>query len=236
MGLQRAEESEKSYRSFTSTGKKKSRNAGPRTWIKRRHSVWRDGRRRPVNMSIFYLTVSVLALGCLWFLWQFGVRPLLLDNFRDAVFAQRDELYALAQSGRIQCESAAYRTVEKFLNGVIRYAHRFTFSSLVLGHLEMDKARERGDFVDFSKEMFLEIEAVGDPFVKQELSRVVSRVGNLIPRFVAKSSLLFMMFALVYLAVRLFQPMLASDKKKEAVSAWEREAHLAATSDEYAVA
>lgn len=189
-----------------------------------------------MNPTIFYLSVSVFALSGLWLLWQFGVRPLLLDNFRDALFVQRDELYALAQSGRIDCESAAYRTVEQFLNGVIRYAHRFTFSSLVLGRLEIEKSRERGDFVDFSREMFLKIDAVEDPSVKRELGKLVARVGNLIPKYVAKSSIFFMVFALAYLAVRSFQPIFASAKKKEAVSAWEREAHLASASDEYVIA
>lgn len=187
-----------------------------------------------MNSSIFYMTSTVLSLSGLWLLWELGIRPLLLDNFRDSLFTLRDRLYKLSQEGHIDCDSQAYRTVESFLNGVIRYAHRFTFFAYIMSQINTDRTRSRGEDVDFSKQLKAAVETTIDPIAKKELQAIVLQMSQLIVRYAAKSSLIFLAVAGVYFMIRPFLPVLALTKKKEAVSAFEREAYLASQFDAYA--
>lgn len=185
-------------------------------------------------MNIIYFTSTVWSIGGLWALWNLGIRRLLLDNFRDALFEERDRLYRLSQDGRIDCDSDAYRSVELLLNGLIRYAHRFTIAYLFLSHMAAEKARKNNSSeTSFSNELQSHIAKVKDESVREELAGIVSRIGLLLPKYVAKSSLLCMFAAAIYVVAARFKPVLAVRRRDKAMNRFEQEAYQAAKMDLY---
>ena len=189
-----------------------------------------------MNTQIFYLTSSVWSICGLWVLWQFGVKKLLLDNFRDDLFQLRDSLYAMSQAGQIRCDSEAYRAVEHLLNAMIRYAHRFTMASLFLSFLEGERLRKAGDPENFAAEFARKIASVKDPIVSAELGRIIARVNYLLPRYAGKSSFFFALASFSYIIFRKLQPVIALKHKREVVAQFERQAYLAAKSDKWVYA
>jgi len=76
------------------------------------------------------VSTAHLAIGLfsLWFLYFFGWREHRIDAYRQGVFAVRDELFDFAASGAIRFDDPAYTTLRDLSNGLIRYAHRLTFT------------------------------------------------------------------------------------------------------------
>ena len=54
-----------------------------------------------------------------------------LDEFRQSMFATRDDLFDFAASGQIAFDDQAYRLLRHSMNGFIRYAHQLTFFRLL---------------------------------------------------------------------------------------------------------
>ncbi len=55
-----------------------------------------------------------------------------LDEFRQNMFAVRDELFDYAASGHISYNDPAYRLLRQLMNGYIRYGHQLTFFRVCL--------------------------------------------------------------------------------------------------------
>lgn len=82
------------------------------------------------TLSLIFQSSSALALFALIFLvWRTDLRT---DQFRQRMFAIRDELFDYAASGAVAFEDPAYQLLRNFMNGFIRYAHRLTFFQLIL--------------------------------------------------------------------------------------------------------
>lgn len=64
------------------------------------------------------------AIGAIYAVWAFGLRPLMIDEFRSQVFALRHHLFMEAAKGRIAFDSDAYRAAETILNAFAQYAHK----------------------------------------------------------------------------------------------------------------
>src|SRR5438034_929815 len=56
----------------------------------------------------------------------------LVDEFRQKMFAVRDELFDYAASGEIAFEHPAYRLLRQSMNGFIQFGHRLTLFRLCL--------------------------------------------------------------------------------------------------------
>ena len=54
-----------------------------------------------------------------------------LDEFRQSMFAVRDELFDFALSGKVSFDDPAYKLLRQSMNGFIRYAHQLTFFRLL---------------------------------------------------------------------------------------------------------
>ncbi len=187
-----------------------------------------------MTITIFYITSCAIALTGLLFVWECGLRPLMLDNFRDKVFVVRDRLYLLAQEQRIDCNSEAYRAVEQFLNGVIRYAHRFSLSSFLL----TTRAYREGSLgaeASSSTALLQKIGAVQDVAVRNELNALVTDITYLLPRYIALSSLPFMICTAIYLMLRNSVPAVVKTKQA-AVTTFKEEAFLSAKYERLATA
>ena len=82
------------------------------------------------NLSLIFQSSSALALLMVVFLvWRAHLRT---DEFRQRLFAIRDEIFDYANSGHIGFRDPAYQLLRNSMNGFIRYAHRLTFFQLML--------------------------------------------------------------------------------------------------------
>jgi len=68
-----------------------------------------------------------------WFLFFWCWRLYRIDVLRQTLFELRDELFDYAASGRINFSDEIYIQNRLFLNAMIRYAHRTTFTRAVIG-------------------------------------------------------------------------------------------------------
>lgn len=173
-----------------------------------------------MTTAIFYTTSIVISVIGICAVWQLGLKPLMLDNFRDSLFFTRDRLYALAREGRIDCDSDAYRAVEQFINSVIRYAHRFTFMSFILWSTEANRLKIADEQAAPAIPLSGCIGALDDPALRTELSNIVQEILILLPRYIAKSSLMFIVGSAIYLAFRSVSPFIARSKQ-QAVESYE---------------
>ena len=177
-----------------------------------------------MNSAIFYLTSMAISATGIFAVWQLGLKKLRLDDFRDALFLVRDRLYALAQSGQIECDSGAYRAVEIFLNSLIRYAHRFTFMSFLLSVRDYDSSKAFEGNDSPTAIMFKQVNGVSDEAVRAELLGIVSSATALLPHYIARSSLMFMLSGVFYLLFRSVSSRVERSKQ-QAVESFEAEAY-----------
>ena len=177
-----------------------------------------------MTAAIFYVSSIVFSATAIFALWQLGLKKLMLDDFRDSLFVTRDRLYALAKSGTILCDDDAYRSVELFINRTIRYAHQFTFLSFFLSVMHLDEAKTDENDESPSESVLYRIGLVKDEHVRAELTSIVGDVAIQLPRYIAKSSLMFMLGSILYIALRSVSPLIAGSKEK-AIETFEFEAY-----------
>ena len=176
-----------------------------------------------MNLDAFYSCVTICACGGLFLVWELGFRELFLEDFRDSLFVVRKRLYALSQEGRINCDSKAYRSVESLLNGVIRYAHRFTFVAMVLSLREMHRRASNGP--DFTAELKGQVDTISDAQVRRELNAIMVETSTLMAKYIAKSSVC------MRLTLLFFKVKKRPDPEQRAINNFEREAYLAYQAD-----
>jgi len=73
-----------------------------------------------------------LALSLLLVLASYFWRQYRVDRLRETLFKLRAELFDYAASGQISFADPAYTKLRVMMNGMIRFAHKFTFSRIAL--------------------------------------------------------------------------------------------------------
>jgi hypothetical protein len=73
-----------------------------------------------------------LAASLLWILVFYFWRQHRVDALRERLFRIRGELFDYADSGEVSFDDPAYAKLRVVMNGMIRFAHRFTFFRLAL--------------------------------------------------------------------------------------------------------
>ena len=76
--------------------------------------------------------VGLFSFAGLWVLFFWHYREYRVDNFRQRLFAIRDELFDLGRAGVIAFDHPAYGVVRTLINGFIRFANRIGVLSLLL--------------------------------------------------------------------------------------------------------
>jgi hypothetical protein len=84
-----------------------------------------------MNIAAFEMLIACVgAAGC-WVLWFFFIKDYRLSNFRESLFSLRDELVQCVAEGHLTFEDSAYVELRSLINGMLRFAHRVTFLSLI---------------------------------------------------------------------------------------------------------
>jgi hypothetical protein len=74
------------------------------------------------------LLISLSACSLSGFLYFFCWHEHRIDTYRQRLFGVRDDLFDFAASGGIKFDDPAYTTLRDLSNGLIRFAHRLTFT------------------------------------------------------------------------------------------------------------
>lgn len=98
------------------------------------------------------VTFSAVVAGLIFVLWTNYYRRLFCDQYRQHLFRIRDSLFNRAAAGEISFEDPAYHSLRYMLNGMIRYAHKMSATTVFFMWL----FRER-----------LHVEDVSDPKLKE---------------------------------------------------------------------
>jgi len=93
-----------------------------------------------MNPLIYEQIMSLLGLIALWAFWYNLQKPQRVDIFREKLFDLRGDLFDLAANGAIPFEHPAYRQLRLLINGLIRFAHRASFPTLVLAIAQSNHA------------------------------------------------------------------------------------------------
>lgn len=88
----------------------------------------------------FEQVMLCLGLAGLWVLWYHFLRPQRVDIFRQKLFELRSDLFDLAASGVLPFDHPAYTQLRLLINGLIRFAHRASFPTLVVATVQSKKA------------------------------------------------------------------------------------------------
>src|SRR5260370_1940014 len=123
-----------------------------------------------------------------------------LDEFRQAMFIVRDELFDFALAGRIDFGDPAYRLLRHEVNGFIRYAHQLTFFRLVCTLLYW-KGQGEQPAVTWATRWEAALQHTS-PEIAQELKQFHSRaLALVIKRLVTGSPALMLVLTMTILAV-----------------------------------
>jgi hypothetical protein len=172
-----------------------------------------------------YLTITIMAVAGLWFVWDLGIKKLFLDDFRERLFDLRFKLFEMGEADELPFDSEAYRAVETILCGLLRFGHRLTFMGFVFSALEEIKSKKTNEYVDYQKQIELKISRTS-PATQERLWAILSELHKTVTVYIARSSLLFMASALVFAFLRTLN-LFRNIGKREISAVLEREAYRA---------
>jgi hypothetical protein len=89
-----------------------------------------------MSAVLFEQIISLSGLIALWAMWYFLWKPQRVDIFRQKLFAIRTELFDLAADGTVSFDHPAYTQLRLLINGLIRFAHRATFPTLLVASFQ----------------------------------------------------------------------------------------------------
>jgi hypothetical protein len=78
---------------------------------------------------------SCIGLAVLWFMTVYLWRPYRVDLLREQLFLIRHELFEYMAARQVPFDSEPYVRLRLMLNGMIRYAHKITFSRALCSHI-----------------------------------------------------------------------------------------------------
>lgn len=130
-------------------------------------------------IELTLITILFIQLIVVWIFLAFFYKDYRVDKLRQELFVIRDELFKFAERGEISFEDHAYGMTRSTLNGMIRFAHKISFSRLFFINILMKK----------------ETEIIGEEF-KKKMDYFLSQL-NEEARDRVKFSLFLMNFAVV---------------------------------------
>lgn len=133
-------------------------------------------------ISVVHFMFGLLLI---FLLWHLGVRPYLLDRFREELFILRDDLFDYAAAGNIDFDDPNYGAVREWLNGSIRLAHRFgPIDTLVMTMFGRVAERDHPEIKEWKKR----IEQIADGTHGAKLQEIIKRSFVIIGKNAVKRS------------------------------------------------
>lgn len=122
----------------------------------------------------FSIAYSLISLWIIFYIWFTLVARLRRDRFRCNIRKIRDDLFDFMWKNNVDFNTAAYKEVRQFLNGMLRGADVLTPTSLIahaIGAIRYGALGENRKETDFVKAM----KTVSDPTLKQMLENAQAK-------------------------------------------------------------
>lgn len=141
--------------------------------------------------QMMYALETLSSLALLWYLVGSLYPSFLIDDFRQRMFAIRDELYDYASNGNIGFEHPAYKLLRQSMNAFIRYGHKLTFGQVLLTVVEWQLLSDQPTLKG-SEKLEHAIGNIPNVEVRERLERFHSRATNLAIRSLVLGSFTLM--------------------------------------------
>ena len=144
-------------------------------------------------MTTFSLCVSAALI---WILFFWFYRDYRVDRFRQNLFALRDELFDMAQSGKLEFNDPAYGMLRSMINGTIQFGHRLGLLDLLMLGVAVRGSPNPEPFIDRWNSQCVKLPTE----TAQELQAIRERLHFfMFEQLILTSSLLF--FTIVIVAI-----------------------------------
>lgn len=141
-----------------------------------------------MTSPIFFL-LTLIATLLAWLVWSYGLRPYYLDEFREEIFDIRSSLFQLGAEGSIGFNTPLYRELETLYCGLIRFGHRISFVSYMVG-MVLKRIGVAPDNSEFGNRIGKLVDAL-DPATQAKVVEGLDRMNRAIKRLIAHSSVSF---------------------------------------------
>jgi|GEM_PF-4266250 len=84
-----------------------------------------------MNNAPFQMLIACIGAGACWVLWFYFVKEYRVAAFRERLFSIRDQLFNFAADGLVSFDDPAYSELRALINGMLRFAHRVSFLTLL---------------------------------------------------------------------------------------------------------
>lgn len=159
-------------------------------------------------------TAGFALLFLIYFLW----RRLRLDIFRDHLFHLRERWFDLAldPSSTIQFDSPLYRSVEQSLCGMLQFAHRVSFSFIVLVRIG-ERIQNIETDVEPIERITGSIKKIPDEYTRNKAVDIWDGIPVAILNYMMSTSLVFLFWTTVQFSLLLLRRRHTRAAKKSVV-------------------
>ncbi len=144
-----------------------------------------------------------LALLLFWFLIFKVFREYRVDALRERLFCLREELFDYAADGKVAFGSIVYGRLRQLINSQIRFAHRMTFSRVLLGLLLFYFNREEPLKVEALEEWHMAVSEQPRE-VQEKLLAIHNRSIHMAIRYMAIGSPLLFILICLFVVLQIF--------------------------------
>lgn len=104
-------------------------------------------------VTIILTTIGILCIALVVKAVFFDYSASAIAIARHDLFRLRDRLFELAESGALKFDDRPYLAVRALVNGYIQYAHRLTFSQMLMTKMVMSWKGHKSKGIDWSNEI-----------------------------------------------------------------------------------
>ncbi len=157
--------------------------------------------------SILEASLFIASVLCIWAVWSWGLKPSLLNGFRQSIFAIRDEMFDYAADGGIDFNHPAYGTLRTIMNGYLRFAHRIPDLSFIVFVLLFERKKSKGIHQNFMEKLEGEMRTL-DWETKEKMSQYLKRTGVEVLKYMAFTSPLMLLVVIPILLIAIIGALL----------------------------
>lgn len=131
-----------------------------------------------------YMLASLAAIAGLWIMVVKVIPGIVIENFRNRLFAIRNELFDRALDGEIAFDHPAYVMLRASLNGHLRFAHNLSFLEIAVFHKVYRDDPERREVYD----RFVEALDECTPAQREFIARYMADLSDAVVRRLVQGS------------------------------------------------
>jgi len=153
-----------------------------------------------MNNAPFEMLVACAGAAACWSLWFYLVKDYRVSAFRERLFSIRDELFAFAADDGVSFDDPAYLQLRDLINGMVQFAHRVSFLTLLTSARNSSSSRENSNQHQLWKKSL----EVLEPAAKERLERIHEEIFSAyMKQLVEGSIVLFPTAAILFIGFSL---------------------------------